>query len=75
MKKIEEKSDKALINALSAEKSESTDLISSMVRPKGAKKIIDILHVFLAGIDDDVAKEEIDLITILLKSGVLKYQN
>ena len=50
-----------LINALSAEKSESTDLISSMVRPKGAKKIIDILHK-LAAIDDDVAKEEIDLI-------------
>ena len=52
---------KLLINALSAEKSESTDLISSMVRPKGAKKIIDILHK-LAAIDDDVAKEEIDLI-------------
>ena len=32
-----------------------------MVRPKGAKKIIDILHK-LAAIDDDVAKEEIDLI-------------
>ena len=46
-----------LINALSAEKSESTDLISSMVRPKGAKKIIDILHK-LAAIDDDVAGYE-----------------
>ena len=50
-----------LLNALSAEKSESTDLITSMVRPKGAKKIIDILHK-LAAIDDDVAQEEIDLI-------------
>ena len=50
-----------LLNALSAEKSESADLITSMVRPKGAKKIIDILHK-LAAIDDDVAQEEIDLI-------------
>ena len=50
-----------LLNALSAEKSESADLITSMVRPKGAQKIIDILHK-LAAIDDDVAQEEIDLI-------------
>ena len=55
-----------LLNALSAEKSESTDLITSMVRPKGAKKIIDILHK-LAAIDDDVAQEEIDLINDFAK--------
>ena len=52
---------KLLLNALSAEKSESADLITSMVRPKGATKIIEILHK-LAAIDDDVAQEEIDLI-------------
>ena len=50
-----------IINALVAEKSESTDLISSMLRPHGAQKIIDIL-IKLAAIDDDIAKEEIDLI-------------
>ena len=47
--------------ALKLEGSESGDLISDMIRPKGAKKIIDILHK-LAAIDDDIAKEEIDLI-------------
>ncbi len=47
--------------ALNLERKESGDLISDMIRPKGAKKIIDIL-VKLAAIDDDVAKEEIDLI-------------
>ena len=51
-----------LINALSAEKNESTDLISAMLRPHGAKKIIQIL-IKLAAIDDEVAQEEIDLIT------------
>ncbi len=50
-----------LLNAISAEKGESTDLISAMLRPHGAKKIIDIL-IKLAAIDDDVAQEEIDLI-------------
>ncbi len=50
-----------LINALSAEKDESTDLLSAMLRPHGANKIIEILTQ-LAAIDDDVAKEEIDLI-------------
>ena len=50
-----------LIGALSAEKSESTDLLSAMMRPHGARKIIDILTK-LAAIDDDIAKEEIDLI-------------
>ena len=50
-----------IVDALVAEKSESTDLISSMLRPHGAKKIIDIL-IKLAAIDDDIAKEEIDLI-------------
>ena len=50
-----------LIDALSAEKGESTDLISAMLRPHGAQKIIDIL-IKLAAIDDDVAPEEIDLI-------------
>jgi len=47
--------------ALNLERKESGDLISDMIRPKGAKKIIDIL-VKLAAIDDDVAQEEIDLI-------------
>ena len=47
--------------ALKLEGSESGDLISDMIRPKGAKKIIDILHK-LAAIDDDIAQEEIDLI-------------
>ena len=32
-----------------------------MIRPKGARKIIDILNK-LAAIDDDIAQEEIDLI-------------
>ncbi len=50
-----------LLSAISAEKGESTDLISAMLRPHGAKKIIDIL-IKLAAIDDDVAQEEIDLI-------------
>ena len=50
-----------LINALYAEKGESTDLISAMLRPHGAKKIIEIL-IKLAAIDDEVAQEEIDLI-------------
>ena len=50
-----------LVDALSAEKGESTDLISAMLRPHGAKKIIDIL-IKLAAIDDEVAQEEIDLI-------------
>lgn len=50
-----------IADALVAEKSESTDLISSMLRPHGAQKIIDIL-IKLAAIDDDIAKEEIDLI-------------
>ena len=50
-----------IVDALVAEKSESTDLISSMLRPHGAQKIIDIL-IKLAAIDDDIAKEEIDLI-------------
>ena len=50
-----------LINALSAEKDESTDLLSAMLRPRGATKIIEILTQ-LAAIDDDVAQEEIDLI-------------
>jgi len=50
-----------LIGALSAEKSESTDLLSAMMRPHGARKIIDILTK-LAAIDDDIAQEEIDLI-------------
>ena len=47
--------------ALKTEGQESGDLISDMLRPKGATKIIDIL-VKLAAIDDDIAKEEIDLI-------------
>ena len=47
--------------ALKLEGKESGDLITDMIRPKGAKKIIDILHK-LAAIDDDIAQEEIDLI-------------
>ena len=50
-----------LLDALGAEKSESTDLLSAMLRPHGATKIIEILTQ-LAAIDDDVAQEEIDLI-------------
>ena len=50
-----------LFDALGAEKNESTDLLSAMLRPHGAKKIIEILTQ-LAAIDDDVAQEEIDLI-------------
>lgn len=47
--------------ALNLERKESGDLLSDMLRPKGARKIIDIL-VKLAAIDDDIAQEEIDLI-------------
>tara|TARA_B100000287_G_scaffold235020_1_gene221318 strand:- start:916 stop:1875 length:960 start_codon:yes stop_codon:yes gene_type:complete len=47
--------------ALKLEGKESGDLISDMIRPKGARKIIDILNK-LAAIDDDIAQEEIDLI-------------
>ena len=47
--------------ALKLEGKESGDLITNMIRPKGAKKIIDILHK-LAAIDDEIAQEEIDLI-------------
>jgi hypothetical protein len=47
--------------ALNLEGKESTDLISDMLRPKGAHKIIEILKK-LAAIDDDIAQEEIDLI-------------
>ena len=47
--------------ALKLEGKESGDLISDMIRPKGARKIIDILKK-LAAIDDDIAQEEIDLI-------------
>ena len=50
-----------LLDALGAEKSESTDLLSAMLRPRGASKIIEILTQ-LAAIDDDVAQEEVDLI-------------
>ncbi|MFL2995366.1 MAG: hypothetical protein ACJZ1Y_07105 [Candidatus Neomarinimicrobiota bacterium] len=50
-----------LFDALGAEKNESTDLLSAMLRPHGASKIIEILTQ-LAAIDDDVAQEEIDLI-------------
>ena len=50
-----------LLDALGAEKSESTDLLSAMIRPHGANKIIEILTQ-LAAIDDDIAQEEIDLI-------------
>ena len=52
---------KLLFDALGAEKNESTDLLSAMLRPHGATKIIEILTQ-LAAIDDDVAEEEIDLI-------------
>jgi len=47
--------------ALKLEGKESGDLLSDMLRPKGARKIIDILKK-LAAIDDDIAQEEIDLI-------------
>ena len=47
--------------ALKLEGKESGDLISDMIRPKGARKIIDILKK-LAAIDDDIAQEELDLI-------------
>lgn len=47
--------------ALNLEGKESGELISDMLRPKGANKIIEILKK-LAAIDDDVAQEEIDLI-------------
>ena len=47
--------------ALKLEGSESGELLSDMLRPKGARKIIDILEK-LAAIDDDIAQEEIDLI-------------
>jgi hypothetical protein len=47
--------------ALNLERKESGELLSDMLRPKGAQKIIDIL-VNLAAIDDDIAQEEIDLI-------------
>ena len=47
--------------ALKSEGKESGDLISDMLRPKGATKIIDIL-VKLAAIDDEIEREEIDLI-------------
>ena len=50
-----------LSRALNLEGKESTDLISDMLRPKGAHKIIEILKK-LAAIDDDIAQEEIDLI-------------
>ena len=47
--------------ALKLEGKESGELLSDMLRPKGARKIIDILKK-LAAIDDDIAQEEIDLI-------------
>ena len=47
--------------ALNLERKESGELLSDMLRPKGARKIIDILKK-LAAIDDDIAQEEIDLI-------------
>ncbi len=47
--------------ALKSEGKESGDLLADMIRPKGARKIIDILKK-LAAIDDDIAQEEIDLI-------------
>ena len=50
-----------LFDALGAEKNESTDLLSSMLRPQGATKIIEILTQ-LAAIDEEVAQEEVDLI-------------
>lgn len=52
---------KLLGEALKLEGRESGDLITDMIRPKGARKIIDILHK-LAAIDEEIAKEEIDLI-------------
>ena len=52
---------KLLGRALNLERKESGELLSDMLRPKGARKIIDIL-VKLAAIDDDIAQEEIDLI-------------
>ena len=52
---------KLLMQALKLEGKESGDLITDMIRPKGARKIIDILHK-LAAIDEEIAKEEIDLI-------------
>ena len=52
---------KFLGQALKLEGKESGDLITDMIRPKGARKIIDILHK-LAAIDEEIAKEEIDLI-------------
>ena len=52
---------KLLGQALKLEGKESGDLITDMIRPKGARKIIDILHK-LAAIDEEIAKEEIDLI-------------
>ena len=48
-------------NALKLEGKESGELITDMLRPKGANKIIEILKK-LAAIDDDIAQEEIDLI-------------
>ena len=47
--------------ALKLEGKESGELITDMLRPKGASKIIEILKK-LAAIDDDIAQEEIDLI-------------
>ena len=52
---------KLLGEALKLEGKESGDLITDMIRPKGARKIIDILHK-LAAIDEEIASEEIDLI-------------
>jgi len=52
---------KLFIKALNLEKKESGELLSAMLRPTGARKIIDILTK-LAAIDDDIAQEEIDLI-------------
>ena len=50
-----------LFDALGAEKNESTDLLSAMLRPQGATKIIEILTQ-LAALDEEVAQEEVDLI-------------
>ena len=47
--------------ALKLEGKESGDLITDMIRPKGAKKIIEILEK-LAAIDEEIAKEEIEMI-------------
>ena len=47
--------------ALKLEGKESGELITDMLRPRGASKIIEILKK-LAAIDDDIAQEEIDLI-------------